>query len=102
MKILKQELGKIYDIVIYDSPPILLFTDAELLVSMVDAVVFVVKSESTKLDNLEHAVDLIEGIKMNLTGVVVNNYVLNRLHRGYYHLQGDYYYTQRYVPHEKS
>ncbi|MBI2428135.1 MAG: polysaccharide biosynthesis tyrosine autokinase, partial [Ignavibacteriales bacterium] len=96
MRRFKEEMLQQYDVVIFDSPPILLFTDAELLVSMVDSVVFVVKSESTQMGNLEHAVDLIEGIKMNFTGVVVNHYVLNRLHRGYYHLHGDYYYQQKY------
>jgi capsular exopolysaccharide synthesis family protein len=98
MKNIKDELEKEYDVIIYDSAPILLFTDAELLVSMVDAVVFVVKAESTQMNNLEHAIDIIEGIRMNLVGVVVNHYVLNRLHRGYYHLHGDYYYQQKYSP----
>lgn len=97
MKNLKTELDKIYDIVIYDSPPILLFTDAELLVALVDAVVFVVKANSTTFDSLEHAVDIIEGIRLNLAGIVVNQYQLNRLHRGYYHLHGEYYYQQKYV-----
>jgi capsular exopolysaccharide synthesis family protein len=97
MKKLAEEFAKEYDIVIYDSPPILLFTDAELLVSMVDAVVFVVKMESTTFTALDHSVDIIEGIRMNLTGVVANSYVLSRMHRGYYHLHGDYhYYTDRY------
>lgn len=96
MRRFKEEMLQQYDIVIFDSPPILLFTDAELLVSMVDSVVFVIKAESTLMANLEHAVDLIEGIRMNFTGVVVNHYVLNRLHRGYYHLHGDYYYQQKY------
>ena len=97
-----EELKSIYDVVILDSPPILLFTDAELLVSLADAVAFVVKGESTMLNDIEHAVDLVEGIKMNFAGVVYNHYVFNRLHRGYYHLHGDYYYQQKYAPQEKT
>ena len=97
MKNLKTELDKMYDIVIFDSPPILLFTDAELLVALVDAVIFVVKADSTTFDSLEHSVDIIEGIRLNLAGIVVNQYELNRLHRGYYHLHGEYYYQQKYV-----
>jgi capsular exopolysaccharide synthesis family protein len=97
-----EELKSIYDVVILDSPPILLFTDAELLVSLADAVAFVVKGESTLLNDIEHAVDLVEGIKMNFAGVVYNHYVFNRLHRGYYHLHGDYYYQQKYAPQEKT
>lgn len=97
MKNLKAELDKMYDVVIYDSPPILLFTDAELLVALVDAVIFVVKADSTTFDSLEHSVDIIEGIRLNLAGIVVNQYQLNRLHRGYYHLHGEYYYQQKYI-----
>ena len=102
MKNLKIELDKMYDIILYDSPPILLFTDSELLVALVDAVIFVVKTNSTTFDSLEHAVDIIEGIRLNLAGVVVNQYELNRLHRGYYHLHGEYYYQQKYTPKEKA
>jgi capsular exopolysaccharide synthesis family protein len=102
MKNLKAELDKMYEIVIYDSPPILLFTDSELLVAMVDAVVFVVKTDATTFDSLEHAVDIIEGIRLNLAGIVVNQYELNRLHRGYYHLHGEYYYQQKYTSKTKT
>ena len=94
---IKEELESTYDIVIFDSPPILLFTDGELLVSLVDAVAVVVKGDSTLMDDLQHSLDLIEGIKMNFAGVVYNHYVFNRLHRGYYHLHGDYYYQQKYT-----
>jgi capsular exopolysaccharide synthesis family protein len=102
MKNLKSELDAMYDIVIYDSPPILLFTDSELLVAMLDAVVFVVKTNATTFDSLDHSVDIIEGIRLNLAGIVVNHYELNRLHRGYYHLHGEYYYQQKYTPKEKN
>jgi polysaccharide biosynthesis transport protein len=94
---IKEELESMYDIVIFDSPPLLLFTDGELLVSLVDAVALVAKGNSTLMDDLEHSLDLVEGIKMNFAGVVFNQYVFNRLHRGYYHLHGDYYYQQRYT-----
>jgi capsular exopolysaccharide synthesis family protein len=96
MKNLKNDLDRMYDVILYDSPPILLFTDSELLVAMVDAVVLIVKTGSTTFDSLEHTVDIIEGIRLNLAGVVVNEYELNRLHRGYYHLHGEYYYQQKY------
>jgi tyrosine-protein kinase Etk/Wzc len=96
MKNLKNDLDRMYDVILYDSPPILLFTDSELLVAMVDAVILIVKTGSTTFDSLEHTVDIIEGIRLNLAGVVVNEYELNRLHRGYYHLHGEYYYQQKY------
>jgi capsular exopolysaccharide synthesis family protein len=102
MKNLKNDLDKMYDIILYDSPPILLFTDSELLVAMVDAVVLIVKTGSTTFDSLEHTVDIIEGIRLNLAGVVVNEYELNRLHRGYYHLHGEYYYQQKYSSKAKT
>ena len=102
MKNLKNDLDKMYDVILYDSPPILLFTDSELLVAMVDAVVLIVKTGSTTFDSLEHTVDIIEGIRLNLAGVVVNEYELNRLHRGYYHLHGEYYYQQKYISKAKT
>jgi protein-tyrosine kinase len=102
MTSINAELQELYDIIIYDSPPILLFTDGELLVSIADAVAFVVKADSTLMDDLEHSVDLIEGIKMNFAGIVFNRYVFNRLHRGYYHRYGDYYYRQSYQASNKQ
>ena len=60
------------------------------------------ETNSTTFDSLEHSVDIIRGIRLNLAGVVVNQYELNRLHRGYYHLHGEYYYQQKYTPKEKT
>jgi len=82
---------QLYDFVLIDSPPILVATDALILASMVDGVVLVTRSGSTRSDDLAHVVQLLKDISALLVGVV-----LNRDHgRGE---RPEPYYARRYGP----
>ena len=70
MQRLIDEAREAFDWVIIDTPPVGLLTDANLLASMVDGAVLVVKAGSTPYDLVKRAVDAIGPSK--LLGVVLN------------------------------
>ncbi len=95
-KELVADLRTKYDRIIFDSPPIVAVTDAAILSNLVDAVVLVVKSNSTTRGLLKQAVSQLSNVKANLVGYILNNIDLNRKgYRGYYNY---YYYSSYYGP----
>jgi capsular exopolysaccharide synthesis family protein len=70
MQSLIDEAREAFAWVIIDTPPVGLLTDANLLASMVDGAVLVVKAGSTPYDLVKRAVDIIGPAK--LLGVVLN------------------------------
>lgn len=61
-----------YDLIIIDSPPLLVVTDAQLFSSKVDGVVLVVRENRTKRNNLIKCKNLLERSNARLIGVVYN------------------------------
>lgn len=61
-----------YDIVIFDTPPVLAVTDAQLLANQCDGTVLVVASGSTEKENAEKAKEMLDSAKAKLLGVVLN------------------------------
>jgi tyrosine-protein kinase Etk/Wzc len=79
-----------FDIVIFDSPPVIAVTDAQLISSETDGTVVVVKSEQTNMDMLKRSLALLETVSADLLGFVFNSVML-RKGFGY-----DYYYYYQY------
>ncbi len=72
MKQIKKEMEEQFDLIIFDTPPILPVTDALLLASKVDGTVFVVpKGEVTKED-LFKSQELLKMAEANIIGAVFN------------------------------
>ncbi len=65
-------LGLAYDVVVLDSPPVLLVTDAVLLSSCTDAVITVVRSGSTKYRDAHRFREAFESMGAHLVGFVLN------------------------------
>jgi polysaccharide biosynthesis transport protein len=57
---------------IIDSPPVLLFTDAAVLAKVTDTTLLVVRANSTRLDKLERALQALRTVDAQLAGVVLN------------------------------
>jgi len=91
MRQLLQEARDAFDFVIIDTPPVGLLTDANLLASMVDVALLVVRATSTPYDLVKRAADAIG--RHRIAGVV-----LNRAEPAYghnYHFYAGYYGDDR-------
>lgn len=64
---------KVYDMVIFDTPPVLAVTDAQVMANKCDGVLLVVNSGKTERDAAVKAKDLLSNAKGKLLGVVLNN-----------------------------
>jgi capsular exopolysaccharide synthesis family protein len=69
---LLQELSSRYDIILIDSPPALLVTDAVVISARTDAVLWITRAGVTTKPQLARALELIERNGMPVIGFVVN------------------------------
>jgi capsular exopolysaccharide synthesis family protein len=91
MNFLMNELEKKFDMVIYDTPPILLLTDSIILASRVDGVVIVAKYGTTQKQYLQNAIASLNTVRANVIGIVLNEFMYEK--RGYYEYAYDNYYV---------
>lgn len=75
-----------YDQVLFDTPPVIAVTDAQVLATKLDGVILVVDSGTTNKDIAVKAKSQLENVKANILGVVLNNKKM----------QGDSYYYYYY------
>jgi capsular exopolysaccharide synthesis family protein len=85
------QLGKYYDWVILDSPPVLPVTDAIVLADVASGVVFVAAADTTPMPATRSAIDQLRRAPAPLLGAVLNRADLKR--RGYYYRR---YYRPEY------
>ena len=72
MRNFMKELDQEYDMIILDSPPVGLFTDAAVLSTMVSGVILVCASGETKREDIGKSIDSLNKVGANLIGVVMN------------------------------
>ncbi len=83
------ELRRSFDIVIVDSPP-LLVADPEIIGDLVDGLVLVISVDGTRVRRLRRAAGRLSGSPLRLAGVVVNR---THARKGYYGPYGSAYST---------
>lgn len=87
---LEEAKGK-FDFIILDTPPVVAVTDAQLLSTMVGGVLLVIASGFAEISAAEKAKELLNNVKANIVGVVLNKADVNDGKKyGYYH----YYYGE--------
>lgn len=91
METILRELGEQFDMIIFDSPPCIPVTDAVVLSTKTDGVIFVIKQDSTAKDVALEARRRLGEISDNLIGCIVNNIDMERDSYGY-----RYYYYYHY------
>ncbi len=84
-RILEVLHGK-YDMVIFDSPPMMMVTDSAILAGMVDGTVLVVRSGKTNGDTAARALKNLRGVNVSILGAILNAVDITR------DAAGDYYY----------
>lgn len=72
MRDLVKELEQEYDMIIMDSPPVGLVTDAAVLSTIVDGVIIVCIACKTKKEDIGKSIDSLKKVSANLIGVVIN------------------------------
>ena len=80
-----QTSENLFDIVLFDTPPLLAVTDAQILANRCDGTVLVVYSGKTEKDQLLKAKELLDSAQSKLLGVVVNNKKIQDTNYYYYY-----------------
>ena len=86
---LERELEGMFDLVIYDTPPLLGFADAQIIAGRVDGVIFVVNHGVATKDDVLRASESLKMVNANVLGAVYNRVPINDSDNSYY-----YYYNQ--------
>lgn len=86
---LVRELRSDYDFVIFDMPPIVAVTDAQIVASKADGTMLVVRENYTRKDSLQKARELLSMVNANVLGAVFNGST-DVTDQGYY-----YYGTEK-------
>ena len=87
MQTLINEAKQQYDIIIFDTPPVLAVTDAQILANIVDGTILVVRSNKTEYEAATKAKETLEKSSAKLLGTVLND--VEKKDGNYY-----YYYGQ--------
>lgn len=96
MKKLIEELKKLYDFVIIDTPPLLVVSDALAIATETDGTVVVSRHQTSYLGDIAKTLEKLQFAKANVLGVVVNDYNVEEkayYSHNYYHYN---YYSYQY------
>ena len=77
------EVKEKYDIIIFDAPPVLSVSDAQILTNKCDGTIIVISSNSTEKVNAIKAKEVLQASNANIIGTILNNYKIGKDH--YYH-----------------
>ncbi|CZQ97018.1 exopolysaccharide synthesis protein [Trichococcus palustris] len=85
MRQLEKELVERFDLVIYDTPPLLGFTDAQILASREDGTIFVIRHGVDTKEDIFKASESLKMVNANVLGVVYNHVPVTSKDHGYYY-----------------
>lgn len=73
MNQLMERLKEHFDLILFDLPPILAVTDAQIMANKTDGTIFVIRNGVAEKNNLYKAKELLEHVHANVMGVVYND-----------------------------
>ena len=79
----------LYDIIIFDTPPVGGLTDALVMTRLADVVLIVARAKKTTLELLDSTKEALENVNANIAGVILNR--VDKQDSKYYK---NYYYYQ--------
>jgi len=94
-KAMKQCISKLknkFDIILFDSPPIMAVTDAAVLSSEVDGVILVVKAGQTDRNAVIRSYEILKNIPNHIIGALLNVVNIESVYGSYYYYYYHYYY----------
>ena len=86
-----RETRKRFDMIVYDTPPVTIISDAAIVMSQLDGCVLSIRCGYTTVRILNRALTLIQESKSKLIGVVLNDVPMqdissyNKYYKKYYH-----------------
>ncbi len=92
MTIFIDEVKEKYDMIFFDTPPVIAVTDATVLSSKLDGAVLIVKSAETDREALKRAYTQLENVNAKVFGTLLNGVHMDDMFGSYYY----YYYRQYY------
>ncbi|QXE01070.1 CpsD/CapB family tyrosine-protein kinase [Terribacillus sp. DMT04] len=85
MKQMLQIAQETYDVIVFDTPPVLAVTDAQILANICDGSIIVARSEQTEYDAIQKAKELLEPAHAKMLGVVLNDVAQKKSNTYYYY-----------------
>lgn len=73
MRTLIHEANLLYDLIIFDTPPVLAVTDSQILADIVDCALMVVRSNNTENEDAIKAKEALEPAQAKLLGAILND-----------------------------
>jgi capsular exopolysaccharide synthesis family protein len=67
-----EEMEAFFDLIIFDSPPVLLFADAQIVSSIADGTIFVVPKAQVKKNEVQESKKLLDQVKTNIVDIIYN------------------------------
>ncbi|MFH1213210.1 MAG: polysaccharide biosynthesis tyrosine autokinase, partial [Candidatus Neomarinimicrobiota bacterium] len=92
LKNFMERMKEKFDIVLFDSPPVIAVTDATVLSQLTDALILVVRAGATDIRVLQRSVELLKHVKAPLIGAVLNGVNISTGYDSYYYYYRYYYY----------
>lgn len=74
-----------FDLVIFDTPPVLAVTDAQIITTRTDGALFVVQKGEVKKEQVRKSAELLENVRANVLGFVFNKVEKNDDNYYYYY-----------------
>lgn len=85
-----EELKESFDVILFDSTPCILVTDAVIISRIVDSTIIVSSYKKTKLENLKEVQKNIENVGGKIAGVVINKIPVSlKKYKSKYYYYGD-------------
>ncbi len=81
MQVFKQQ----FDVIVFDTPPVMAVTDAQVVANLCDGTILVVRSEQTDREEAVRSKDLLNKSGANLLGVVLNDQPRSKKDSYYYY-----------------
>lgn len=88
MKTFINMVTEIYDVVLFDSAPVLFATDASVLAKAVESTILVVSAGDTRNPEIERALESLTSVGGSVRGVVLNNFDVRKAYGGYNRVSG--------------
>lgn len=84
---LKNEMAELFDLVIFDMPPVMAVTDSQIMASKVDGTIFVIPKGRVRKEEALKSKEMLEMVNANILGAIMNR--VSKSEDSYYYYYGE-------------